>query len=93
MEDLILGRISCTPTTTTTLKIRSFRDSNLLTLRLAGLADSAAEADEGVAGPKLSGHLQLLEPEQRLLRHCGQIVGRVEVVQRKVDDLEEAKSF
>lgn len=69
------------------------RDSNLFTLSFAGLADGAAEADEGVAAPKLSGHLQLLEPEQRLLGHRGQVVGRVEVVQRKVDDLEEGKSF
>ena len=66
---------------------KRFRDSNLFTLRLSGLADGSAEADEVAAAPELPCDLQLLEPEKRLLRHRGQVVGRVEVLKREVDDL------
>jgi len=74
------------------VKNKLFSTIYLIRLRLAGLADGPVASDEGVVAPdhgRLAGKLfQLFVAEERLLRHGRQVVGRIEIAEREIDDLE-----
>jgi hypothetical protein len=74
------------------VKNKLFSTINLVRFRLAGLADGPVAPDEGVVAPdhgRLAGKLfQLFVAEERLLRHGRQVVGRIEIAEREIDDLE-----
>jgi hypothetical protein len=84
----------CTVCTSWNGKVKNklFSTVYLIRLRLAGLADGPVAADEGVVAPdhgRLASKLfQLFVAEERLLRHGRQVVGRIEVAEREIDDLE-----
>ena len=60
----------------------------MVSLCFAGLAYDAVAADKVDGAAKLAGRLKLLVADEGLLRHGSEVLRRVEIPERKIDNLE-----